>query len=31
MISADTIEPQFRGLKDSKGDVIQNFFYNKGL
>lgn len=30
-IPAEKIEPQFQGLKDSKGDIIQKFFYNKGL
>lgn len=30
-ISADSVEPQFREIKNSKGQHVREFFYNKGL
>lgn len=30
-ISVDRMEPQFRDLKDSKGNPIKTLYFNKGL
>lgn len=29
--SASDLEPQFRDMKDSKGNKVETFFFNKGL
>lgn len=30
-ISADALEPEFRGLTDKTGAPIREFYYNKGV
>jgi len=30
-MESSNMEPQFQGLKDSKGELVTKFFFNKGL
>jgi Sideroflexins len=30
-IAADQIEPEFREMRNSRGDLVTKFYYNKGL
>lgn len=30
-IEANDIEPEFRGMRNSKGQIVTKYYYNKGL